>query len=155
MGVAMLVAPMVWVVVRTSRVTSRPPRTWMSFGVVGDGLPGAVGALELGVAAGAAEVFDVEVLDVGAEVGEAPGDVGVVADDDEGDAGEGDAGDVRRRVGVPESAWRAASYQMPGTVRPRCMSLERRGLPEAVWEPATTQLLEPERQASQWSGGER
>ncbi len=40
-------------------------------------------------------MFDVDVLDGGAEVGEAPGDVVVVADDDEGNAGEGDAGDVK------------------------------------------------------------
>ena len=39
-------------------------------------------------------MLDVDVLDVGAEVGEAPGDVVVVADDDEGSAGEGDSGDV-------------------------------------------------------------
>ena len=39
-------------------------------------------------------MFDVDVLDFGAEVGEAPGDVVVVADDDEGCAGERDAGDV-------------------------------------------------------------
>jgi hypothetical protein len=39
-------------------------------------------------------VFDVDVLDGGAEVGEAPGYVVVMAYDDEGHAGEGDAGDV-------------------------------------------------------------
>ena len=39
-------------------------------------------------------MLDVDVLDSGAEVGEAPGDVVVVADDDEGNAGEGDSGDV-------------------------------------------------------------
>ena len=39
-------------------------------------------------------MFDVDVLDLGAEVGEAPGYVLVVADDDEGDAREGDSGDV-------------------------------------------------------------
>ena len=42
----------------------------------------------------AADVLDVDVLDFGAEVGEAPGYVLVVADDDEGDAGERDSGDV-------------------------------------------------------------
>jgi hypothetical protein len=50
--------------------------------------------LVLGGGTGAAGVFDVDVLDGGAEVGEAPGYVVVVADDDEGNAGEGDAGDV-------------------------------------------------------------
>ncbi len=63
--------------------------------LVEDRVPGAVGGFVLGGWAGAAGVLDVEVLDLGAEVGEAPGDVGVVADDDEGDAGEGDSGDVK------------------------------------------------------------
>ena len=40
-------------------------------------------------------------------------------------------------------------YQMFGTVRPRCMSLESRGLPLAVCLPAITQLLEPGAQPSQ------
>jgi len=39
-------------------------------------------------------VLDVDVLYVGAEIGEAPGYVGVVADDDEGHSGKRDAGDV-------------------------------------------------------------
>src|SRR5260370_604202 len=47
------------------------------------------------------------------------------------------------------------SYQMPGTPWERCMSLERRGLPEAVWEPETTQLLEPAMQVSQPGWGAR
>ena len=64
------------------------------FGVMGDGGPGAVGALVLGGVAVLAEVLDEDVLDVGAGVGEAPGDVGVAAYDDEGDAGEGEACDV-------------------------------------------------------------
>ncbi len=116
--------------------------------MVEDGVPGAVGGLVLGGAGGAAGVFDVDVLDVGAEVGEAPGDVVVVADDDEGSAGERDSGDVEGApVGVGAS--RSASYQMPGTLWVRCMSFERSGLPEAVWAPETTQLLEPARQASQ------
>jgi len=46
-----------------------------------------------------------------------------------------------------DSTWRAASYQMSGAVRPRCMSLERRGAPVEVWSPATAQLLEPGRPA--------
>ena len=62
--------------------------------LVEEGVPGAVGGLVLGGGAGAAGVLDVEVLHVGAEVGEAPGDVVVVADDDEGIAGEGDSGGV-------------------------------------------------------------
>src|SRR5438309_168428 len=45
--------------------------------------------------------------------------------------------------------WRSASYQMPGTVWARCMSLERSGLPVAVWAPETTQLLDPAKQSSQ------
>ena len=61
----------------------------------------------------AAEGFEIEVLDVGAEVGEAPGYVLVVADDDEGEAGDGDAGDVESWLSV---VWRSTSYQMPGRV---------------------------------------
>ena len=61
-------------------------------GVVEDGLPGAVGGLELGSSRRCRGGARCRVLDVGAEVGEAPGDVLVVADDDEGNAGEGDAG---------------------------------------------------------------
>ena len=64
------------------------------FGVMGDGGPGVVGAFVFGGGAILAEVLDEDVLDVGAGVGEAPGDVGVAADDDEGDAGEGEAFDV-------------------------------------------------------------
>jgi hypothetical protein len=64
------------------------------FVIVEEGLPGAVLRLVLGGGAGAAGVFDVDVLDGCAEVGEAPGYVVVVADDDEGDAGEGDSSDV-------------------------------------------------------------
>ena len=63
--------------------------------LVEDRVPGAVGRFVLGGGAGAAGVLNVEGLDLGAEVGEAPGDVGVVADDDEGDAGERDSGDVK------------------------------------------------------------
>ncbi len=63
------------------------------FGVMGDGGPGVVGALVLGGGAGFAEVLDEDVLDVGAGVGEAPGVGGVAADDDEGNAGEGEAFD--------------------------------------------------------------
>ena len=66
-------------------------------GVVGDGGPGVVGVLVLGVGAVFAEVLDEDVLDVGAGVGEAPGDGGVASDDDEGDAGEGEAFDVESR----------------------------------------------------------
>ena len=43
-------------------------------------------------------LLQVEVGDVGAEVGEAPGDVGVVADDHAGHPGEGEARDVERAV---------------------------------------------------------
>ena len=59
-----------------------------------DGVPGVVGGLVLGGFAGASGVLDVDVLDLGSEVGEAPGDVGVVADDDEGNSGERDSGYV-------------------------------------------------------------
>jgi hypothetical protein len=64
------------------------------FGEVDDELPGVASGEEFLCGAGAAGGFDVDVLDVGAEVGEAPGDVVVVADDDEGKAGDGDAGGV-------------------------------------------------------------
>ncbi len=63
-------------------------------GVVEDGVPGAVGGLELARAGGGAGSFYVDVLNVGAEVGEAPGDVVVVADDDEGSSGKCYSGDV-------------------------------------------------------------
>ena len=63
--------------------------------LVEDRVPGAVGRFVLGGGAGAAGVLNVEGLDFGAEVGKAPGDVGVVADDDEGDAGERDSGDMK------------------------------------------------------------
>ncbi len=80
------------------RATSKPmgwlPLRRMDSTGVEDGLPGSVGGAELLVLPGAAQGFDVDVLDVGAEVGKAPGDVRVVADDDEGEAGDGDAGDV-------------------------------------------------------------
>ena len=95
MGVVMLPC---WVV-GTSRMTSLLPRTWMISCLMEDGVPGAVGGFVFGGVAGAAGVLDVDVLHVGAEVGEAPGDVVVVADDDEGDAGKGDAGDVEVPVG--------------------------------------------------------
>ncbi len=108
-----------------------------------DWVPGAVVGFEFGVGAGAAEVFDVDVLDFGAEVGEAPGDVVVVAGDDEGTPGRETP--VTWRPGASRSAW----YQMPGTLWARCMSLERSGLPVAVWAPETTQLLEPAKQFSQ------
>ena len=68
--------------------------------VVGDGGPGVVGAFVLGDGAGFAEVLDEDVLDVGSGVGEAPGDEGVAADDDEGNAGEGEAFDVEGRGAV-------------------------------------------------------
>ena len=48
---------------------------------------------------GALDLLEIEVGDVGAEVGEAPRDVGVVADDHAGNAGEGEAGDVEGAVG--------------------------------------------------------
>ena len=64
------------------------------FAIMEERFPGAVLGLVLGGGAGAADVFDVDVLDFGSEVGEAPGYVVVVTDDDEGDAGKGDAGDV-------------------------------------------------------------
>ena len=44
-------------------------------------------------------MLDVDVLNVGTEVGEAPGDVVVVADDDEGRTGERYSGDVKRGTG--------------------------------------------------------
>jgi hypothetical protein len=65
--------------------------------VLGEG-PGAVGVLELGLGAVVftriAEMLDDDILNVGAGVGEAPSDELVAACDDEGNAGEGEAGDV-------------------------------------------------------------
>ncbi len=68
-------------------------------GMVDDGLPRAVGGLELGLAVVNTGALDVDVLHVGAEVGEAPGDVVVVTDDDEGDAGQSDSGDMEGSAG--------------------------------------------------------
>ena len=62
--------------------------------IVEKGMPGAVLRFVLGCGAGAAGVFDVDVLNSGSKVGESPGDVIVVANDDEGHAGERDSGDV-------------------------------------------------------------
>ena len=59
-----------------------------------EGLPGAGGGLVLGGGTGAAGVLDCDVLHGGAEVGEAPGNVCVVADDDEGGSRKRDAGDM-------------------------------------------------------------
>src|SRR5215831_8089286 len=49
---------------------------------------------------------------------------------------------------VTPAAWkpgarRSAMYQMFGSLRPRCMSFESKGLPLAVCVPEITQLLEP------------
>jgi hypothetical protein len=76
-GVGRLMLPSGWVVVRTSSV---------------------IEPLKLSVLAGAAEVLDVDVLDVGAHGGEAPGDMGVAAGEDEGQSWQGEAGDVERVV---------------------------------------------------------
>ena len=116
-------------------------------GVVEDGVPGAVGGLEFARGSVGAGAFYVDVLYVGAEVGEAPGDVVVVSDDDEGRAGESDSCYVEVGAG-----W---SGGFEGGLVPdagdaewlRCMSLERSGFPEAVWAPETAQLLEPALQA--------
>ena len=58
------------------------------------GCQGAVSGLELFRRAGIAGGFYVKVLDVGTQVGEAPGKVLVVADGDEGGSGKGNAGGV-------------------------------------------------------------
>ena len=70
------------------------------FGAVDDGVPGLVGGLVLGFVVFGAEVLDVDVLDVSAEDGEAPGEVGVVADLDEGGSGDDDAGYVEWAIGA-------------------------------------------------------
>ena len=69
------------------------------FALMEERMPVAVGGLELGAGGCEADAFDEEVLDVGIEVGEAPGDVVVVAYDDEGRAGDGDSGDVEGSAG--------------------------------------------------------
>ena len=69
----------------------------------------------------------------GPEVGEAPGDPLVVADDDAGQAGEGEAGDVERAVRRETvRQCRPIWYQMPGMPVPRCGSLASSGLPVVV-----------------------
>ncbi len=66
------------------------------------------------------DVLEEEVADVGAEVGHAPGDVGVVADDDARQAGEGEARDVER-AGVADLR---CSAGRPGT---RCSACPATG----------------------------
>ena len=80
--------------------------------IMDDGAPGAVGGLEFGLVVVEAGVLDVDVLDVGAEVGESPGDMVVVADDDKGRPGRETpaAWKGAERAG----ASRSASYQKPG-----------------------------------------
>ncbi len=63
-------------------------------GMVDGQRPGAVGALVLGAVARAAQVFHAQILDIGAQVGHAPGDVRVTAHDHEGHAGQREAGHV-------------------------------------------------------------
>ena len=63
--------------------------------VVQERFPDAGLEFVLGGGSCVADVFDVDVLDFRSEVGEAPGYVIVVPDDDERDAGERDAGDVK------------------------------------------------------------
>jgi hypothetical protein len=70
------------------------------FAVVGHGGPDVVGAFVFGIGTLFAEVLDEDVLDVGTGIGEAPGDVGVAADDDEGDAGEGETFDGQSCGGI-------------------------------------------------------
>src|SRR5580698_7378259 len=55
---------------------------------------------------------------------------------------------------VTPAAWkpgaiRSVMYQVSGSRRVRCISFARSGLPEAVCEPAITQLLEPDAQPGQ------
>ena len=63
-------------------------------GVVLDGRPCAVGLLELLVVAGAAEMFDADVLHVATEIREAPGEMRVATDDEPRKAGKCEAGDI-------------------------------------------------------------
>ena len=75
-----------------------------------DRLPVAVA--QVGVAD---DPLEVEVGDVGAEVGEAPGDVGVVADDDARHPGEREAADVGAgRLGRDRAAVQAVLDPHPG-----------------------------------------
>ena len=83
------------------------------------------------------ELLNVEVFDIRAEVGETPGDVAIVPDDDHGRPG-------RVTPATSKSpAVRCASYQAFGMCWSRCMSFDNSGLPETVCAPETTQLLEP------------
>ena len=90
-----------WRVAGMSMTTSLLPLMWMISRSWRRGCQDAVLRLVLGGGASAAGVFDVDILDGGAEVGEAPGDVVVVTSDDEGNAGKGDAGDME----VAGGAW--------------------------------------------------
>jgi hypothetical protein len=67
--------------------------------VVEEGMPGAVLRFVLSCGAGAVSVFDVDVLNGGSKVGEAPGDVVVVACDDEGQTRKRDSSDVEIACG--------------------------------------------------------
>ena len=113
-------------------------------GVLSDGHshPLAIDLVLIGVSR--VDLLDVQVLHVGVDVGEAPGDAVVVADDHARHAGEGVAGHLVG-AGVAESGWqcRAISYQMDGIWMDRCGSLASSGMPVVVRLPAMTQLFEP------------
>jgi hypothetical protein len=64
------------------------------FRLMEDILPGSIWGEELFRSSGAAKLLDIDVLNVGAEIGESPGDVVVVSHDDEREAREGDSSDV-------------------------------------------------------------
>ena len=102
----------------------------------GDLLPVA----QVGVAA---DLLEVEVGDVGAEVGHAPSDALVVADDDARHAREGEARHPEGAGCVTVRHWRLTWDQMPGIERVRCGSLASSGLPVVVRGPETTHEFEP------------
>ena len=87
--------------------------------------------------------LDEEVLDVRVGVRRAPGDPGVVAEDDAGHARERDAGDVVRAVSVTVRQWRPFMNQTDGIAIPRCGSFARSAPPDSLFAGAMTQSFEP------------
>ena len=92
----------------------------------------------------APHLLEEEVADVGAEVGEPPGDRLVVADDDAGQARRTSSPRCRTGTLLPTvRQCRPTWYQMPGMLTPRWGSLASNGFPVLVRRPETTHELEP------------
>ena len=92
------------------------------------------------------EFFDDKSSTVGPDVGEAPADALVVSDDDEGNAGQSDSGDIEADgCGLSGRGFQMRGEPELGIWWSRCMSFERSGFPDTVCCPETTQLFDPGR----------